>query len=63
MIGIQKVREELLNARNKGKLSNDDYSEYLKLYDSWVSAKGNKTAKKYKLKGLQALYKKSIYRK
>ena len=63
VIGIQKVREELLNARNKGKLSNDDYSEYLKLYDSWVSAKGNKTAKKEKLEGLRALYKKSIYRK
>ena len=47
--------------KNKGKLSKDDYSEYLKLYDNWVSANGNKTAKKEKLKGLQALYKKSIY--
>ena len=63
VIGIQKVREEFLEARNKGKLSNEDYSEYLKLYDSWTSLKGNKQAKKEKLEGLRALYKKSIYRK
>ena len=63
VIGIQKVREEFLEARNRGKLSNEDYSEYLKLYDSWTSAKGNKQAKKEKLEGLRALYKKSIYRK
>ena len=46
MIGIQKVREELINARNQNNLSNEDYSEYLKSYDSWVAAKGDKTTKK-----------------
>ena len=37
--------------------------EYLKLYDDWVAAKGQPQIKKEKLKGLKALYKKSIYRK
>ena len=31
---------------------------YKQIYDSWVSAKGNKQAKKEKLEGLRALYKK-----
>ena len=63
IIGIQKVREELINARNKNNLSDTDWSEYLKLYDDFVAAKGDKTTKKEKLNGLRALYKKSIYRK
>ena len=63
MIGIQKVSEELKNARNKRNLSDEDWSEYLKLYDDWVAAKGQPQIKKEKLKGLKALYKKSIYRK
>ena len=62
-IGIQKLREEFLNARNKGNLSDEDYSEYLKLYDDWVAGKGKQQIKKEKLKGLKALYKKSIYKK
>ena len=62
-IGIQKLREEFLNSRNEGNLSDEDYSEYLKLYDDFVAAKGKPSIKKEKLKGLKASYKKSIYRK
>ena len=63
VIGIQKVREELVNARNKNNLSDADWSEYLKLYDDFVEAKGKPQIKKEKLKGLRALYKKSVYKK
>ena len=63
VIGIQKLREELVNAKNKGNLSNEDWSEYLKLYDDFVAAKGKPQIKKEKLQGLKALYKKSVYRK
>ena len=45
-IGIQKVSEELINARNKNNLSDTDWSEYLKLYDDFVAAKGDKKQKK-----------------
>jgi len=63
VIGIQKLREESVNARNKGNLSNEDWSEYLKLYDDFLAAKGKPQIKKEKLQGLRALYKKSIYKK
>ena len=44
-------------------LSDGDWSEYLKLYDAWVAAKGKPELKKEKLKGLRDLYKKAVYRK
>ena len=62
VIGIQQLREELVNARNKGNLSDDDHSEYLKLYDDFVAAKGRPKIKKEKRTALQALYKKSVYK-
>lgn len=61
-IGIQAVREELENAKNKG-LSTEDISEYLKLYDDWRNAKGNTDAKKQKLKGLRKNYKRTVYKR
>ena len=50
----------MLNARNKNVLSNEDYSEYLKLYDDWVAAKGKPELKKEKLKGLRDYIKKQF---
>jgi len=44
-IGIQKLREELENAKNKGKLSVSDTSTYMKHYDDWKSSKGDKAKK------------------
>jgi hypothetical protein len=38
-IGIQKVREELENAKNKGRLSDIEKAEYEKLHKDWVAAK------------------------
>ena len=39
-----------MNARNKGYLSNEDYSEYLKLYGDFVAAKGQPQIKKKNVK-------------
>ena len=45
--------EELENAKNKDKLSVQDTSTYMKLYDDWKGAKGDKATKDAKLKGLR----------
>ena len=44
----------MLNAKNKCNLSNNNYSEYLKLYNIWKSAKGTPQIKKEKCKALQS---------
>ena len=62
-IGIQKLREELENAKNKGKLSVSDTSTYMKHYDDWKSSKGDKAKKDEHLKGLRELYKQVLYKK
>jgi hypothetical protein len=62
-IGIQKLREELENAKNKGKLSVSDTSTYMKHYDDWKGAKKDKAKKDEHLKGLRELYKRVLYKK
>lgn len=62
-IGIQKLREELENAKNKGKLSVADTSSYMKMYDDWKGAKGDKAMKDEKIKGLRDMYKRILYKK
>ena len=62
-IGIQKLREELENAKNKNKLTAQDTSDYMKMYDDWKGAKGDKAKKDEKLKGLREIYKRVLYKK
>ena len=62
-IGIQKLREELENAKNKGKLNVSDTSTYMKHYDDWKGAKNDKAKKDEHLKGLRELYKRLLYKK
>ena len=42
VIGIQGLREAFLEAKNKNTLSPQDISSYMKLYDGWKEAVGNK---------------------
>ena len=62
-IGIQKVREELEQAKIAGKLDTQDTSAYMILYDEWKNAKGNQKVKKEKLNALREIYKRVIYKK
>ena len=62
-IGIQKVREELEQAKNAGKLNTQDTSAYMILYDEWKEAKGNQKVKKQKLNALREIYKRVVYKK
>ena len=59
----KKMREELENAKNKNKLTAQDTSDYMKLYDDWKGAKGDKAKKDEKLKGLRDIYKRVLYKK
>ena len=63
-IGIQKLREEFENAKNKKTLSVADVSSYMKLYDDWraASSKGDQATKNEKLKDLRLLYKQTLYK-
>ena len=62
-IGIQKVREELEQAKIAGKLDTQDTSAYMILYDEWKDAKGNQKIKKEKLNALREIYKRVVYKK
>ena len=63
VIGIQRLREAFLEAKNKNILSPKDISSYMKLYDDWKGAVGNKQVKKDKIDELRVLYKKVLYKK
>ena len=62
-IGIQKVREELEQAKLAGKLNTQDTSAFMILYDEWKEAKGNQKVKKQKLNALREIYKRVVYKK
>ena len=62
-IGIQKVKEELEQAKLAGKLNTQDTSAYMILYDEWKEAKGNQKVKKQKLNALREIYKRVVYKK
>ena len=62
-IGIQKVREEVEQAKLAGKLNTQDTSAYMILYDEWKAAKGNQKVKKEKLNALREIYKRVVYKK
>jgi hypothetical protein len=60
-IGIQKLRELLEDAKNKGKLNVSDTSRYMINYDDWKAAKGDKAKKEEKIKVLRETYKRLLY--
>ena len=62
-IGFQKLREELESAKSKKMLSVADTSAYMKMYDDWKGAKGDKATKDEKIKGLREIYKRVLYKK
>jgi hypothetical protein len=63
VIGIQKLREEFLEAKNTNKLSPTDISAFMILLDDYKKAAGKNDIKKEKLDKLRVLYKQSVYKK
>ena len=62
-IGIQKLREEFMEAKQKDLLNLKDISSFLTLLDDYKKAAGKKDIKQGKLDDLRALYNKSVYKK
>jgi hypothetical protein len=63
VIGIQKLREEFMEAKQKSLLSTTDISSFMILLDDYKKAAGKKDIKKEKLEALRVLYKQSVYKK
>ena len=60
-IGIQKLRETFEDANNKSTMNTTTYRKYRSLYNKWVSSAGIPAGKKEALRGLQQLYKETVF--
>ena len=62
-IGIQRLREEFVNANNKGMITKEHYEQFDSLYKTWVASKGNDSKKKQLLKQMRETYKLHLFQK
>ncbi len=60
-LGIQKLTESFKDARNKNRLSNEDWAKYLKLYADWKSIKTRGEAKDKAREKIRELFDNTIY--
>ena len=60
-IGIQKLRETFEDANNKNTINTTTYRKYRSLYNKWVSSAGIPAGKKEALRGLQQLYRETVF--
>ena len=60
-IGIQKLRETSEDANNKNTINTTTCRKYRSLCNKWVSSAGVPAGKKEALKGLQQLYKETVF--
>ena len=62
-IGIQRLREEFVNANNKGMITKEHYEQFDSLYKTRVASKGNDSKKKQLLKQMREVYKLQLFQK
>ena len=62
-IGIQRLREEFVNANNRGMITKEYYEQFDGLYKTWVASKGNDSKKKQLLKQMREVYKLQLFQK
>jgi two-component SAPR family response regulator len=55
-IGIQRLREEFVNANNKGMITKEEYNRFSTLYNNFISAKGNQSRKSQIIKDAIDVY-------
>ena len=55
-IGIQRLREEIVNANNKGMITKEEYNRFSTLYKNFISAKGNQSRKSQIIKDARDVY-------
>ena len=62
-IGVKQMVAMFEEAKKRGGLSDADYKTYLNLHDEWMSAIGDKDTKASKVKELQNLFKRTLWKK
>ena len=62
-IGIQKLREEFVNANNKNIISKEDYNRFDELYKLFITSKGQKTKKSKIINDARDVYRDVLFKK
>jgi len=62
-IGVQRLREEFVNAKNKEMITKEQYEQFDSAYKTWFASKGNDGKKKQMLKQMREVYKLHLWQK
>ena len=62
-IGVQRLREEFVNAKNKEMITKEQYDQFDSAYKTWFASKGNDGKKKQMLKQTREVYKLHLWQK
>ena len=62
-IGVQRLREEFVNAKNKDMITKEQYEQFDSAYKTWFASKGNDAKKKQMLKQMREVYKLHLWQK
>ena len=62
-IGVQRLREEFVNAKNKEMITKEQYDQFDSAYKTWFASKGNDGKKKQMLKQMREVYKLHLWQK
>ena len=62
-IGVQRLREEFVNAKNKDMITKEQYEQFDSAYKTWFASKGNDGKKKQMLKQMRGVYKLHLWQK
>ena len=61
--GVQRLREEFVNAKNKEMITKEQYDQFDSAYKTWFASKGNDGKKKQMLKQTREVYKLHLWQK
>ena len=62
-IGVQRLREEFVNAKNKDMITQQEYEQFDSAYRTWFASKGNDAKKKQMLKNMRDAYRQHLWKK
>jgi hypothetical protein len=62
-IGVQRLREEFVNANNKEMIAKEQYDMFDRAYKVWFKSKGDDKIKKQMLKQMRDVYKAHLFQK
>ena len=64
IIGVQRLREEFINAKNKDMITKEQYEQFDSAYKTWFASKGTVSSKKKQmLKQTREVYKLHLWQK